>query len=75
MEKKLTGSRTQAFNSRINSFPVIVSPEIFFVFTIIFTARREEETEWNGHYSWFRHYATSRKVAGSILDEVIGFFN
>jgi hypothetical protein len=29
-------------------------------------------------YSFFkvlRHYATSRKVAGSILDEVIGFFN
>jgi hypothetical protein len=24
---------------------------------------------------WFRHYATSRKVAGSIPDEVIGFFN
>jgi hypothetical protein len=25
--------------------------------------------------SWFRHYATSRKVAGSILDEVIGIFS
>jgi hypothetical protein len=25
--------------------------------------------------SWLRHYATSRKVAGSILDEVVGFFN
>jgi hypothetical protein len=25
--------------------------------------------------SWLRHYATSRKVAGSIPDEVIGFFN
>jgi hypothetical protein len=24
---------------------------------------------------WFRHYATSRKVAGSIPDEVIGFLN
>jgi hypothetical protein len=24
--------------------------------------------------SWLRHYATSRKVAGSIPDEVIGFF-
>jgi hypothetical protein len=23
--------------------------------------------------SWLRHYATSRKVAGSIPDEVIGF--
>jgi hypothetical protein len=22
-----------------------------------------------------RHYVTSRKVAGSIIDEVIGFFN
>jgi hypothetical protein len=25
-------------------------------------------------YIWFRHYATSRKVAGSIPDEVILFF-
>jgi hypothetical protein len=25
--------------------------------------------------SWLRHYATSRKVAGSIPDEVIEFFN
>jgi hypothetical protein len=25
--------------------------------------------------SWLRNYATSRKVAGSIPDEVIGFFN
>jgi hypothetical protein len=25
--------------------------------------------------TWLRHYATSRKVAGSIPDEVIGFFN
>jgi hypothetical protein len=24
--------------------------------------------------SWFRHYATNRKVTGSIPDEVIGFF-
>jgi hypothetical protein len=28
-----------------------------------------------GTRSWLRHYATSRKVAGSISDEVIGFFN
>jgi len=25
--------------------------------------------------SWLRHFATSRKVAGSIPDGVIGFFN
>jgi hypothetical protein len=25
--------------------------------------------------SWFRHYATSLKDAGSIPDEIIGFFN
>jgi hypothetical protein len=24
---------------------------------------------------WLRHYATSRKIVGSIPDEVIGFFN
>jgi hypothetical protein len=32
----------------------------------------------NDHFPkqhWLRHYATSRKLAGSILDEVIGFFN
>jgi hypothetical protein len=28
---------------------------------------------WQG--TWSRHYATNRKVAGSITDEVIGFFN
>jgi hypothetical protein len=25
--------------------------------------------------TWLRHYATSRKVAGSIANEFIGFFN
>jgi hypothetical protein len=25
-------------------------------------------------YNWLRHYATSQKVAGSIPNEVIGFF-
>jgi hypothetical protein len=25
--------------------------------------------------SWLRHYATSRKVAGLIPDEITGFFN
>jgi hypothetical protein len=29
----------------------------------------------NSVVSWLRHYATSRKVAGSIPDEIIGFFN
>jgi hypothetical protein len=28
-----------------------------------------------GQHSWLRHYATSRKVAGLIPDEVTGFFN
>jgi hypothetical protein len=27
------------------------------------------------HGSWFRHYATTRKIEGSIPDDVIGFFN
>jgi hypothetical protein len=30
------------------------------------------DTRWR---SWLSHYATSRKVAVSIPDEVIGFFN
>jgi hypothetical protein len=29
-------------------------------------------TRW---HSWLRHFATCRKVAGSIPDEVIGFFS
>jgi hypothetical protein len=29
-----------------------------------------------GKYThWLRHYATRRKVAGSIPDEVVGFLN
>jgi hypothetical protein len=34
-------------------------------------------TSFCGHAvsSWLRHYATSRKVASSIPDEVIRFFN
>jgi hypothetical protein len=27
------------------------------------------------YLSWLRHYPTSQKVAGSIPDEVTGFFN
>jgi hypothetical protein len=30
---------------------------------------------WTPLHSWLRHYATSRKVAGSIPDEVTGFFS
>jgi hypothetical protein len=31
---------------------------------------------YEGHVvAWLRHYATSRKVAGSISDEFIRFFN
>jgi hypothetical protein len=29
------------------------------------------DTRW---HSWLRHYVTSRKIAGSIPDDVIGFF-
>jgi len=34
--------------------------------------RVNEGTRWR---SWLRHCATSRKVAGSIPDGVIGFFH
>jgi hypothetical protein len=34
--------------------------------------RQLGSTQWR---SWFMHYATSRKVAGSISDEVTGFFS
>jgi hypothetical protein len=36
----------------------------------------EEGCEWGTQQLyWLRYYATSQKVAGSIPDEVIGFFN
>jgi hypothetical protein len=34
-----------------------------------------KQTYNSGARGWLRHYATSRKVAGSIPDEVAGFFN
>jgi hypothetical protein len=34
--------------------------------------KKNTGTRWR---SWLRHYATNRKVAGSIPDEVTGFFN
>jgi hypothetical protein len=41
--------------------------------------RASEHTTRKGtgkrYYSCLRHYAASRKVAGSNLDKVIGFFN
>jgi hypothetical protein len=39
---------------------------------LIYTYATYRGTEYR---SWLRHYATSRKVAGSNPDEVIGFFN
>jgi hypothetical protein len=41
---------------------------------VIICSSPEEKggTRWR---SWLRPYATSRKVAGSIPDEVIGLFN
>ena len=39
---------------------------IIFLFTILW------ETRWR---NWLRHCATSRKVAGSIADGVIGIFH
>jgi hypothetical protein len=37
---------------------------------------RQKQTDWSTRWrSCLRHYATSRKAAGSIPDEVIGFFN
>jgi hypothetical protein len=56
---------------------------------LVFTHKRFPKLQWSRWtsvnnsvaigfkmYDWgLRHYATSRKVAGSVLDEVIGFFN
>jgi hypothetical protein len=35
----------------------------------------QEKTGFGGIYYLKLSYATSRKVAGSIFDEVVGFFN
>jgi len=35
-------------------------------------ARYDWDKQWRG---WLRHYATNRKVAGSILDGVSGIFH
>jgi hypothetical protein len=42
-----------------------------------FHENNEEPQSGGGmrYRSWLRHYATSRKVAGSIPDEATGFFN
>jgi hypothetical protein len=41
--------------------------EFVYLYTYLFGG-----TRWR---SWLRHYATNRKVVGSIPDDVIGFFN
>jgi hypothetical protein len=33
------------------------------------------ESKGTRYHNWMMHYATSRKFAGSIPDEVVGFFN
>ena len=41
-----------------------------YIYAVVF------QTKWGMRWpSWFRHCATSRKVAGSILDDVIGIFH
>jgi hypothetical protein len=51
------------------------TPELCFNKRAEFYTVREVRTGGTRKRSWLRHYATSRKVAGSILDESIGFFN
>jgi hypothetical protein len=47
-------------------FKIIYNFQMVFFFFILEGAR---------YRTWLRHYATSRKVVGSIPDEVIGFFS
>jgi hypothetical protein len=59
--------RTVLLNNKLRLFIDVVA-NIFYLFL----------PPTNGHKrwrSWLRHYATSRKVAGLIPDEVIGFFS
>jgi len=48
---------------------LMVGPILLGIYWVQFTDSR---TRWR---SWLRHYATSRKVAGSIPDGVIGIFS
>jgi hypothetical protein len=41
----------------------------------IYEDRKHTKSPLQKSYSWLRHCATSREIAGSIPDEVIGFFN
>jgi len=52
----------------LGSLPLYVCAYIYIYIYI----EREREREWR---SWLRHYTTSRKVAGSIPDGVIGVFH
>jgi hypothetical protein len=60
----MTSTGTHACNRKINNFPQALSPRGT---SFLLTSTRSR--------SGLRHYATSRKVAGSIPGEVIGFFN
>ena len=53
-------------NEMHNSYDQFFIPQFFFVCSTCFGGPR-----WR---SWLRHCATSRKVAGSIPDGVIGIF-
>jgi hypothetical protein len=58
-------------------FSVSVILEYWFEYqgTIMFWNAQITYCVGTWYHSWLRHYATSRKVVGSILNEVIGFFN
>jgi hypothetical protein len=52
---------------RVTRIRGLIVCHIYFVYDV--------NTVGTRYRSWLRHYATSREVAGSILDEIIGFLN
>jgi hypothetical protein len=63
-------------------FSRLVSPAVFtigqlfkmYFLTFYINPAKDKAIGGTPYRSWLMHYATSRKVAGSSPDEVIGFF-
>jgi hypothetical protein len=75
----------QGVRSELKTFIVDSITTVEFITVITFVAETSEYVDkmwinlcklWSTRWrSWLRHYATNRKVAGSISDGVIGIFH
>ena len=65
-------SRVSKIRTRYKILVIVTSCKYTLTFRIAYGTALGRGTRWR---SWLRHYATSRKVAGSIPDFVIGIFH